>query len=222
MTKTGPSIEENPPNGDEPEFSPEAATRIVQDLAAYEEGLTARVVGLTLMFWGCFTFGLFFMTYSLAANGSAVDPDFGVGVIVIVSLACITATNALWKWRALSGNVGYRPWRVWGQGALLLVAAIIAMPLVDPTVFAGVDSSVSLTFVATILLSYLGIRSLRAPWRGTPWILISAGALLLADVALYLWAPVSLPRPDGHAYLAAALVTSAAVFLPGYMYFRRG
>ncbi len=194
------------------------ASKLVGEAARYEEGLTARVAGLTLMMWGCVTFGLFFISYALAAGGSAFSPWAGVGVLAVVLAACIIATNLLWQWRALGANVGFHPWRIWSQGALLLVAGFAIMITLDPLV--PTDSSVSLAFVAAFILLYLGIR-LRRRWAGPPRMLAAAIMLLVVNLALLAWAPHSLPEPDARTHTMAALATSAAIFLPGYFTFTR-
>lgn len=203
-------------------LTPVEATELLGELGTYSQKLTGRTTGLSLMAWSGLVFALFFVSFALAAGGSSVDPMLGVAVLVALVVAGIGFTNLLWHSRSLGPASGFNPWKIWGQGLLLLIAGNVLMVWIDSELLTETDSSVSLAFVATIVMLYLGIRMVRAPWARTPWMLLAAGAMVVADVALVLWAPASLPAPDGLAHLLAATATSTALAVPGYLYYRQG
>jgi heme A synthase len=201
------------------DLTPLAAAQIVGDADCLEQGLTARTFGLTLMLWAQVAFGAFFVSYTLAAGGSEIGPSIGMMAIMMMILAAVLTTNRLWKSQALSDNVGFRPWAIWSQGIALLVVGFALMIVIDARL-TETDSAVSLAFVATIIIGYLGIR---LGWqRGRNWILWSASGLVLADVALLIFAPQRLPDPSGAAHLMSALAVSLALFVPGFAYYSRG
>ena len=203
-------------------MSPQEAAQAIQATARYEEGLTARTFGLSLMVWACVAYAVYFVSYVVAAGGSEVDFWSGLPFLLLPLVAGMAVTNLLWRTRALSAAIGFRPARVWSQGAALLVAGFIAMVWIDDAFLPDSDSSVSLTLVATLVVIYLAVRLWIAPWQRRPWTLAGAVGLLLADVALLSWAPESLPEPNGWAHLWSATATAAALFVPGYLYVRQG
>lgn len=196
---------------------------MVASVATYEEAMTARTFGLSLMVWGVLVVGVFYMVHAVAAGGpSGIPPALGLAACLLPVGAGIVLTNALWRSRALGVGAGFRPWRIWAHGLAITAAAGLALFWVDGVALHDTDSSISLAIVAALLLGYLSLRVLHAPWRRGHWVLLGALALAVADVAMVLWAPQSLPRPNAQAYTWAALATGAAVFVPGYIHFRQG
>lgn len=205
------------------DLTPEQAAAMVASVAAYEEAMTERTFGLSLMVWGVLVVGVFYMVYAVAAGGpSGLPPWLGLLACLVPVGAGILLTNALWRSRALGVGAGFRPWRIWVQALAIAAVAIAVLFWVDGVALHSTDSSISLAITATLLLGYLSLRTLNAPWRRGHWVLLAALALAVADAAMVVWAPQSLPLPNAQAYTWAALATGAAVFLPGYIHFRQG
>ena len=112
-------------------LSPQQAAQALADIAGYEEGLTARVGGLTCMVWGIVSAAIF-VTYGVAAD---VHPMWIMGFLWLPwTAAGIAVTAAAWKLHALTfkgGDSQRRSW-LWSLGfAVLFFVAILLLHALD-------------------------------------------------------------------------------------------
>jgi hypothetical protein len=108
-------------------LTPQQAAQALQDIAGYEEGLTARVGALTCMVWGIVSAAIF-VTYGVAPS---VSPMWLMPFLWVPwTLAGIAVTTSAWKLHAVTlrgAGARSRSW-AWSLGfAALFTVALLGL-----------------------------------------------------------------------------------------------
>jgi len=160
----------------DPTLTPQQAAQALAGIGAYEEGLTARVGGLTGMVWGIVSAAIF-VTYGMAPR---VSPMWLMPFLWVPwALAGTAVTSSAWKLHAVTvrgPGARTRSWR-WSLGfSALFAAALLALHFLNLGTGAFPYMVIVNGLVAFLLVGMFSRRR----GRLTPIPLLAAGALMVA------------------------------------------
>jgi hypothetical protein len=186
-------------------LTPQQAAQALADIGAYEEGLTARVGGLTGMVWGIVSAAIF-VTYGVAPK---VSPMWLLPFLWVPwTVAGILVTNCAWRLHALSLHgkrmPGARSW-TWSLGfAALFVVALLLLHLLGM----GDSAFPYMVVVNGIVALTIFVAVGRKQGRLGPIPVLAAGVVMIGGAFVLGALPLS---NLGMAFASAALVGVAYV-----------